>query len=71
MFYFVMTVVHLLHASVGLGVLLYMRKQILALPQRAPVDSSRGMRMIEASAIYWHMVDLLWIVLFALFYLKG
>lgn len=71
MFYFVMTLVHLLHALVGLGVLAYMRNQIGNLAQ-APVGADRRqMRMIETSAIYWHMVDLLWIVLFALFYLRG
>lgn len=71
MFYFVMTFVHLLHALVGLGVLVYMREQIANLAQ-APVGvESHPMRMIETSAIYWHMVDLLWIVLFALFYLRG
>lgn len=32
---------------------------------------SKDMRVIETCAIYWHMVDLLWIVLFALFYLRG
>ena len=31
--------------------------------------SDRHLRMLEGGTIYWHMVDLLWIVLFALFYL--
>jgi nitric oxide reductase NorE protein len=71
MFYFVLTFVHLLHASVGLGVLVYMRKQVHAL-RHSPVRSDQGpMRMIETSGIYWHMVDLLWIMLFVLFYLRG
>jgi nitric oxide reductase NorE protein len=69
MFYFVLTLVHLLHASVGVGVLVYVRKQLAATPLRSP-DSNR-VRLIEAGGIYWHMVDLLWIVLFALFYLRG
>ncbi len=71
MFYFVMTLVHLLHALVGLGVLAYLRKQIVNLAQASVGADRRQMRMIETSAIYWHMVDLLWIVLFALFYLRG
>jgi nitric oxide reductase NorE protein len=71
MLYFVLTFVHLLHASVGLGVLLYMRKKIRGL-RAAPDRTEPGrIRMIETSAVYWHMVDLLWIVLFALFYLRG
>lgn len=71
MFYFVMTFVHLLHASVGLGVLTYMRNQVRALQHSGIQDDRRPMRMIETSGVYWHMVDLLWIVLFALFYLRG
>jgi nitric oxide reductase NorE protein len=70
MLFFVMTFVHLLHASVGLGVLMYMRNQIRALGQ-LPAPADGRMRRIEAGGIYWHMVDLLWIVLFALFYLRG
>ena len=71
MFFFVMTFVHLLHASVGLGVLVYMRRRIQALPIGSENLHSKDMRVIEVCAIYWHMVDLLWIVLFALFYLRG
>jgi nitric oxide reductase NorE protein len=70
MFYFVLTFVHLLHASVGLGVLLYLRSQVHALQHSRCIDQS-PMRMIETSGVYWHMVDLIWLVLFALFYLKG
>jgi nitric oxide reductase NorE protein len=71
MFFFVMTFVHLLHASAGLGVLVYMRRRIRALPIDSENLHSKDMRVIEVCAIYWHMVDLLWIVLFALFYLRG
>ena len=71
MFFFVMTFVHLLHASVGLGVLAYMRRRIHALSIGSGNLDSKDMRVIETCAIYWHMVDLLWIVLFALFYLRG
>lgn len=69
MFYFVMTFAHLLHATVGLGVLWYVRNQIKALA--SPSSSPGRLRMIESGAVYWHMIDLLWIVLFALFYLRG
>lgn len=71
MFYFVVTVVHLLHTFVGLGVLVYMRQMIKSLTGPPPSGGPRTMRVIEVSAIYWHMVDLLWIVIFAIFYLKG
>jgi nitric oxide reductase NorE protein len=71
MFFFVMTFVHLLHASGGLGVLVYLRRRIRGLPAGSVPVQSKEMRVIETCAIYWHMVDLLWIVLFALFYLRG
>ncbi|WP_029116492.1 cytochrome c oxidase subunit 3 [Mycobacterium sp. URHB0044] len=70
MFFFVMTFVHLLHASVGIGVLVYMRRRIRALSPGVSSDA-KSMGVIETCGIYWHMVDLLWIVLFALFYLRG
>lgn len=71
MFFFVMTFVHLLHASVGVGVLAYMRRRIKGLPVDHEATAPRQMRIVETCGIYWHMVDLLWIVLFALFYLRG
>lgn len=71
MFFFVMTFVHLLHATGGLGVLIYMRRRIRGLPSGSVDVHGKDMRVIETCAIYWHMVDLLWIVLFALFYLRG
>lgn len=71
MFYFVMTFVHLLHVSVGLGVLLYMRNQVRVLQHSDVATDRNPARMIEASAVYWHMVDLLWVILFALFYLRS
>lgn len=66
MFYFVMTFVHLLHASAGLILLVFMRRQI---QKAADGTGSRSLQMVEAAGIFWHMVDLLWIFLFALFYL--
>jgi nitric oxide reductase NorE protein len=72
MLYFVLTFVHLLHAAVGLGVLMYVRSHVNALGSAVDdVNRHERLRMIEAGAVYWHMVDLLWIVLFALFYLRG
>jgi len=71
MFYFVLTIIHLLHATVGLGVLVFVRRQILTVTTDPAPDGRDRMRVIEAGAVYWHMVDLLWIVLFALFYLRG
>jgi len=62
MFYYAFTGVHLFHVLAGLIVLGVMRAE-LRRPQGARI------RLVESCAIYWHMVDLLWIVLFALLYL--
>lgn len=64
MYYFVFTGIHLLHLLLGLGVLLY----LISLTRR-PVITSKGLMLIEGGACFWHMVDLLWIVLFPILYL--
>jgi nitric oxide reductase NorE protein len=66
MFYYAFTGVHLCHVLGGLLALVIMRAEL-----RRPAGTGSGRRawLIEAGAIYWHMVDLLWIILFALLYL--
>jgi nitric oxide reductase NorE protein len=62
MYYFMYTGIHLLHVAIGLGVLLFlMHSTDGATPQDA--------RLFESGATFWHMVDLLWIMLFPLLYL--
>jgi len=51
------------HVRLGLGVLGF-----LSAAARSPAVMARS-RLVECGAIFWHLVDLLWIVLFALFYL--
>lgn len=62
MFYYAFTGVHLFHVLIGLIVLGVMRAEL-----RRP--TGRRTWLIEVGAIYWHLVDLLWIILFALLYL--
>ena len=64
MYYFVLTGIHFLHVLVGLGVLLWMRARI-----RRREPDAHEIRIVECGGIYWHMVDLLWVVLFALLYM--
>ncbi|MEM7466809.1 MAG: cytochrome c oxidase subunit 3 [Pseudomonadota bacterium] len=64
MYFFIFTGIHLLHVLVGIGVLLLVRKVSLR-----PTFTQRDIATMESGAIFWHLVDLLWIVLFALFYL--
>jgi nitric oxide reductase NorE protein len=61
MFYYMLTGVHLFHVSLGL-LILGITVRELRNPRR------RRAFMVEAGATYWHMVDLLWIVIFALLY---
>jgi nitric oxide reductase NorE protein len=62
--YFVMTAIHLLHVFIGTAVLIYIgNKSLQNAKNRASVA------LIEGGACFWHLVDLLWIVLFPLFYL--
>lgn len=63
MYYFVMTGMHLGHVVVGSVILAVLwRKSTTA-------TSVNGLVAFESGATYWHMVDLLWICLFPLFYL--
>lgn len=62
--YFILTGVHLLHVLIGTGLLVYV---LIKAKQRAYSASSRAVP--ECVASFWHLVDLLWIVLFPLLYL--
>lgn len=62
--YFVFTGIHLLHVLLGLAVL-----GLLTRLARTVDAADPRMRWMEGGAIFWHMVDLLWIVLFPLIYL--
>ena len=63
-YYFMFTGIHLLHVLIGLGVLIFTASQF---EQSGKMKG--GIALIEGSGAFWHLVDLLWIVLFALFYL--
>lgn len=66
MFYYTLTGAHFLHfvgGMVTLAVLWFMAG-------REPVNG-RLLNPIESGALYWHMVDLLWIFLFPMLYLLG
>ncbi|WAJ43431.1 cytochrome c oxidase subunit 3 [Mycobacterium sp. Aquia_216] len=63
-YYFMFTGIHLLHVLIGLAVLSRLMVVI-----RQPEFGEKQSRLCETGGIFWHMVDLLWVVLFALFYL--
>jgi len=64
MYYFVFTGIHLVHLLIG-SVLLV----CLYVAARNDVLTRRRHRFMEAGAVYWHMVDMLWLVLFPLLYI--
>ena len=61
-FYFWMTGVHLLHVLFGLLALFRIYVEVRDPACRNPATA-------ESAAVFWHMVDLLWLVIFALLYL--
>lgn len=63
-FYFTMTGLHGLHVLGGIGFNLYILIQ--GIKGRW---SSRRCERVEYAGIYWHFVDLVWVVLFPLLYL--
>jgi nitric oxide reductase NorE protein len=63
-FYYMFTGIHLLHVLVGMGVLMY----LLARSRRGDPGAAY-VAVMEGGGAFWHMVDLIWVVLFALFYL--
>lgn len=64
MFYFIYTGVHFLHLIIGMAFLMF-----FWFKTRSPAVSQADMTTFESVAVYWHMVDLLWIVLFPLLYM--
>lgn len=62
--YFVLTGLHLFHLVIGLAVL-----TALWFMARRPELSKNQWAFFEGGACFWHMVDLLWLVLFPLIFL--
>ena len=62
--YYVMTGLHALHVIIGMAVLAVM----FAYLSKGSVNRNSYVRL-EAGGLYWHLVDIIWIFLFPLFYL--
>lgn len=63
-FYFGLTALHLGHVLIGSAILLALSRGT----RRPPAKPSHRI-LIESGGLFWHMVDLLWIVIFPLLYL--
>lgn len=64
MFYFVLTMVHAAHVVGGTIILIVMWSQA-----RAGRYRPSNMKGLETGASYWHMIDLIWLLMFPLIYL--
>jgi nitric oxide reductase NorE protein len=60
-FYYFLTAIHFLHLLIGFGVLAIAVHQLWS-----PVR--RSQETIETCATYWHTIDFLWVMIFALLY---
>ena len=64
MYYFFLTGIHFVHLLIGfvvLGVIVYQLRRL------APKSQS-SQELVETCATYWHTVDFLWVLIFALLY---
>lgn len=66
-YYYVLTGIHLFHLLIGL-VLLWI---VIQKTKRQTSSDPEYMNWLNSTAVYWHMVDLLWIFLFPMLYLQG
>lgn len=63
-YYFGLTALHLGHVVIGSAFLL-----LLTRATRRPLVKPSHVALTESAGVFWHMVDLLWLVIFALLYL--
>ncbi len=62
--YYVMTGIHAVHVVIGLGIIGFMS----LLTARGTITSGDYIKL-ENAGLFWHLVDVIWIYLFPLFYL--
>lgn len=63
--FFMITGFHGLHVSCGVIYLLWVAKRVLS----GYYDKSGNYEIVEIAGLYWHFVDLVWVFIFAFFYL--
>ena len=64
--YWLVTGVHAIHLTIG--IIMVSRLALLGYLQRQQLDANPE---IEVTALYWHLVDIVWIFLYPLIYLPG
>jgi len=63
-FYYLMTGLHGIHVLVGMGLMVW-----LIIKTKKGEITSDYYNPVEITGLYWHLVDIIWIFLFPLFYL--
>lgn len=63
--FFMITGFHGLHVSAGVVYLLVVASRVL----RGRYERSGNYQIVEIAGLYWHFVDLVWVFIFAFFYL--
>jgi cytochrome c oxidase subunit 3 len=62
--FFMITGFHGMHVSAGVIYLLFIARRV----HRGHYDG-RGLEIVEITGLYWHFVDLVWVFIFAFYYL--
>ncbi|GAB1419128.1 cytochrome c oxidase subunit 3 family protein [Bacteroidales bacterium] len=62
-FYWLLTGFHLVHVAVGLVILFIIGRHLKLRPETVKIED------LEAGAAFWHMCDLIWLLLFPILYL--
>ncbi len=62
-FYWMLTLFHVIHVLVGLTILAFIYRGLKKKPDNLPIED------VEAGAAFWHMCDLIWLLLFPVIYL--
>lgn len=66
-YFFILTGLHLMHVMIGIVTLVIM----LLKARHADEPSTKDFSTMDSCACYWHLVDLLWMIIFPLLYLVG
>ena len=64
--YYIMTGLHSIHVVIGMGVIAWMMGKVVRGRFAPPADHP-----VALGAMYWHLVDIVWIFLWPLFYLTA
>ncbi len=65
-FYFIMTGLHALHMTIGLGIL-----SVLLFRTVIGSFSADYHTAVDLGGLYWHFIDIVWVFLYAIFYIPG